>query len=537
MFWCSKQGTSGRRNLKSRGRLNAKLLRLEPLEPRHLLSGVVTAAVGAGQTLNLTALPPTDFSDNSIELWQGSNPGEFWVAGGAGTATLLNNGTAPLQFTNIKNIVVALGAGSDTLHFLSQGDLGGPGSLGGTRSELEGDLTIVNSGGGDSNTIQDVKIDGALLVTKIGGNGRSDLKLVDCIVVDSATVDNNNGGSNGDSNTTIQGCQLRGSLTIANGTGADLIDIEGSTVGSSAGGATTINNGDGGSRNVFTTYAGTPNASGQNTTTLYGPLSIASGTSFIGVGIADTVVFTGTEVKGPVVITGASGDSKTVIGNPLPGSNLGSDVAVGGPVTVVHGQGFDEFDMESSSAKWGLAILNGAAGQTDGSVTKIVNSQVSTYPPPVLTSGLTVVGDDGADVVTITDSQVGGPTVLNLGNGDNQISLISTALPNTTRNTLTSLTITTGDGNDLVTIQKTDVTVSTDIILGDSQDTVNIDYQGSATPAVPLSHLLGTVTINGGNPDPVIGIPPAAETDLLEYASVVQFGALNFVSVKVIVSP
>ncbi len=399
-----------------------------------------------------------------------------------------------------------------------------------TRSELPGNLRILNSGAGDSNTIQDVKIDGSLLVAKDGTDGRNDLKIIDSIVGLSTSVLNNNGGSNGDSNTTIQGSQLRGSLAITNGTGADLIDMEGSTVGSSGGGATTITNGDGGSRDVFTTYAGIPTASGQNTTTLYGSLSIQSGAGYIGVGIADTVVFTGTEVKGPVSISSASGDSKTVMGNPLPGSNLGSDVVAGGPVTVTHGQGFDSFDMETSSAKWGLSITNGVAGQTNGSVTKIVNSQVSTYPPPVLTSGLTVNGDDGADLVTITDSQIGGATVLNLGNGDNQVTLQSTALPNTTRNTLTSLSITTGTGNDSVSIQKTDITVSTLISLGAGQDTVNIDYQATATPAVPLSHLLGPVTINGG--------PPAApETDLLEYASAVQFGSINFVNISVIVSP
>jgi hypothetical protein len=522
---------------KSVSQLKARRLRVEYLEPRQMLSGNVTAVLGAGQTLNLTALPAADFSDNSIQVWQGPNGGEFWVAGSAGTATLVNSGTAPVQFTNVKNIFVSLGPGSDTFQFLSQGGSSGPGVLGGARSELAANLTIVNSGSGDSNTIQDVKIDGSLFVTKDGTNGRNDLKIIDSIVVASTAVANNAGGANGDSNTTIQGCQLRGPLTITNGTGADIVDIEGSTVGSATGLATVIDNGDGGSRVVFTTYAGTPNASGQTTTTLYGPLVINSGAGFIGVGIADTVVFTGTEVKGPVTIASASGDSKTVIGNPLPGSNLGSDVAVGGAVTVVRGQGFDSFDMESSSAKFGLAITNGVAGQTDGSVTKIVNSQVSTYPPPVGTVGLTVIGDDGADTVTITDSQIGNATVLALGNGDNQVTLNSTALSNTTRNSLTFLTIVTGDGNDSVTIQKTDVTVGTDIVLGRGQDTVNVDYQGSATPTVPLSHLLGVVTINGGDPDPVTGIPPAPETDLLEFASSVVFGPSSFVSVNVLTSP
>lgn len=516
---------------------HARFLRVEFLEPRHLLSGNVTAVLGAGQTLNLTALPPDDFSDNSVQLWQGPNSGEFWVAGKAGTDTLINGGTAAQQFTNVKNVFVSLGAGSDSFEFLAQGAAGGPGAPGGTRSELKIDLEIDNSGSGDSNLLQDVKIGGALLVSKDDTDGRNVLVIDNAIVVGDTAVLNDDGGGNGDSSTTIRGSQLRGSLAISNGVGADLITIMGSTIGSSAGGATTIDNGDGGSRVTFTTYSGTANATGQSTTTLYGSLAINSGEGRIGVGIADTVVFTGTEVKGPVDIASDSGDSKTVMGNPAPGSNLGSDVAVGGPLTVTRGEGFDDFDMENSSAKWGLEITNGAPGDTDGSQTKIVNSQVSTYPPPVPTVGLAIIGDDGADIVTITDSQVGGTVDLQLAGGDNQVTLSSTGAQGTTRNVIAFLNIETEDGSDSVTIQKTDITVGTAIDLGDSSDTVNIDYQGTATPSVPLSHLFGTVTINGGDPDPLTGVPPAPETDLLKYASLVQFGASSFISLNIIVSP
>ncbi len=95
-----------------------------------MLSGNVNAVLAAG-TLSVTALPPADSSDNSIELWQAPNPGEFWVAGAAGTATLVNSGTAAVQFTNVQDIVVRLGPGSDTFQFLSQGGSGGPGTVGG----------------------------------------------------------------------------------------------------------------------------------------------------------------------------------------------------------------------------------------------------------------------------------------------------------------------------------------------------------------------------------------------------------------------
>ncbi len=58
-------------------------------------------------------------------------------------------------------------------------------------SSYLGKLTIVNSDAGDSNTIQDVKIDGSLLVYKDGTDGRNDLKIIDSIVSRSMGVANN----------------------------------------------------------------------------------------------------------------------------------------------------------------------------------------------------------------------------------------------------------------------------------------------------------------------------------------------------------
>ena len=482
MSWRSKQT---KRSLKQ---VKARRLRVEYLEPRQVLSGNVTAVM-VGQTLNLTALPtntPPDFSDNSIQIWQGPTAGQFYVGDGDG-ATLINGGNlnVPIQFTNVQNISVSLGPGSDTLQFLAQGSATIPGAPGGTRSELSGNLSILNSGGGDGNTVQDVKIDGNLNVARDVTDGSSTLKVVDCIVGGDTTVNYTLNAANGDSNTTIQGSQLRGALSITSGTGNDIVEIDGSTMGSAAGAATNINLGDGGSRVRFVTYSGTPSAvSGQNTT-LYGPLNVVSGNGFIGVGLSDSVVFAGTEVKGPVTIGSVSGDSSTIVGVPT-SSSLGSDVTVGGPVTVARGAGYDSFDMESSSAPWGLAITNGAAGQTYGSSTKIINSQISTFPPPVATTGLTVIGDDGPDSVVITDSKVGNAVVLLLGNGDNSVAISTDAAPNAQRTTFGSLRIITGSGSDQVTIGKTDVTVSTVIQTGDGQDTINIDYQQTGTVAAPL---------------------------------------------------
>ena len=281
----------------------------------------------------------------------------------------------------------------------------------------------MNQDSGDSNTLQDVKIGTTLLVEKDPlnpTNGQSILNVGDCIVGGDTTVDNALGGTNGDSNTTIQGSQLRGALTITNGSGANITEIDGSTVGNDAGGATAITNGFGGNRVRFSTNSGFPSAVAGSGTTLYGSLTITDADGYIGVGITDAAIFTGTDVRGPVAISSGNSDSSTVMGNPLPGSTLGSDVTVGGPVTVNHGAGFDSFDMESSSAQWGLAINNFAPGfisDTYGSSTKIVNSLISTISPPAPGTGLTIWGDSGPNSVVITDSKVGGAAFISLGSG------------------------------------------------------------------------------------------------------------------------
>ncbi len=508
-----------------------------------MLSGNVTTTM-VGPTLEITALAPADFSNNTVQIWQGGTPGQFFVVGDA-TTQIDHTLAVPVQRTGVTNIIVALGPGSDSFQFLAQGNSTSPGAIGGTRSQLAGALTIVNDSS-DSNTLQDVQIGGALTVEKVTVNaanvpttGLNTLNIGDCIVSGAVKVDNSAAGTvNGDSNTTIQGSQLRNSLTISNGAGANITEIDGSTIANDTGGPTVITNGFGGNRVRFSTNSGFPSAVTGTGTTLYGSLTISDDSGYIGVGITDAAIFTGTDVKGPVTITGADSDSSTVMGNPLPGSTLGSDVTVGGPVTVSHGAGFDSFDMESSSAQWGLSITDYTA-ITDryGSSTKIVNSQISTISPPAAGTGLTILGDDGPNNVVITDTKVGGLAYLHLGDelpgdADNTVAISTDATPNVQRTSFGSLEIHMGGGDDHVNLSKTDVALTTLIDLYGGQDTVNIDYQQTGTAAAPLSRLVGPVAINGGAP----GLPfPGTETDLLQYAPGVTMGSLTTTSIIVMV--
>jgi hypothetical protein len=358
-------------------------------------------------------------------------------------------------------------------------------------------------------------------------------------------VNNFGVANNGDSNTVIQGSDLRGALAVINGTGADIVYIDGSSVGIAIGGPTIIVNGDGGSRVRLTTYSGPSYAGGavvDQGTTLYGALTVVSGIGFRGVGIPDEVVFSKTDVKGAVNLASLSGDSKTDIGkdDPTTKSDLGSDVVVGGPVTVNRGPGLDLFTMKNSNAQWGLTIANnnGAPGQTDGSSTTIVNSKIGTIPPPALGIGLNITGDDGPDSITITDTIVGGAAVFNLnlagGGLQNTVALISDLLPNTQRTSFGALAINGGNDPDRVTISKIDVALSTNILLFGAADYVNVDYLQTGTASAPLSRLLGVVNVDGG-------LPGAPDPDTLEYGRtlppvafglvwaplIVGFGAVN----------
>ena len=517
-----------------------KSLRFETLESRQLLTGQVTAALAA-QTLTLTG----NSSNNQVTVWQGPNVGEIWVEGDNGTV-LISGGvptTSALQFPNVQNLMVNLGPGNDVFQFLAQAKTNpsaGPGTSfanGGTRSELPGNLTIVN-GGDDINTLTDVKVNQCFTVNR-AADGSSTLSLTNVMVdkqtdINNTNDANNDGPFNGDSNTTIQGSVLREDVNITNGNGDNLTNIAGTTIGVDNDGDTTIVNGDGRERVTFTTYAATQTYSGIGGNVLYGELNVTSGDSQVGLGIDNTVTLTNTQVMASVNLTGGTGDSQTYIGTPAPGSQLGADINAGGPVTIAHTGGYGMLDMENSTAQFGLSFSNGTAGTTDyGSNVKILDSQIGTTPPPYAQDGLTINGDDGNNTVLVQDSQIDNKVQVTLGDGDNNVTFSGTA--NATRTTMAELDITTGAGEDAITLSKITVIGNTNIETHDASDLINIDYQAAGTATFKLSQLMGTVTVNGGNPtNPV--------TNTLEYASGqnglgVYFGSTNFTDVNTKVSP
>jgi len=487
MFWRGKQRTSSRRNVRSPGRLNARLLRVEPLESRHLLSGVVNISIAP-------ALPAGDMqlqgdgANNSIQIQSGTavSDAAIVVRGLNGTLLQINGAPAasPVTIPGIfGSIQVQLLGGADSFEFVGAGVA--------TPSTVQGNLRITNDSGGDSNVIHDTAINGNLIVDKVAGAGGScNLELAGVTVVGNTTVENQTVGGSGDSTTFITNSHLQGgggiAFSITNGYGFDFLSVQSSDFGTGAfpGPIVTVANGDGASEVTFT--AGTTALR----TKIFGGLTMTNGTNLPGT--LDQVHFINTDVLGAVAITDAGGNTRTDVQN----SKLGTWLTLPAPVTISNNAGSDKFTMTGSEMQWGLEIINDlAAGgaSTWGSETTIDTSKIGTsplgpvLPPPALPGdGLYISGDSAADLITITGTTIGGNTRLVLYNGNNRVDI----------NTVTTagLTVNAGTGNDDLRITQCTISVALNVVLGPGNNRMKV--KGIST--LPNPALGGILLMNGG---------------------------------------
>ncbi len=488
MFWRNRQKTRNTRNVNRRGRLNARLLGVEMLESREMLSGaglvnVVIAPVGPAGTLALVG----DADNNSVKITSGTNTGDYVITGVDNTLLEINGAGVTMQQVTVNGIVgimqVHLGLGTNQFDF----EAGASG-----RSVVPADLLIVNSTGDNTNIIHDTTINGNLSVSKAAGaSGFCNLQLARTTVVGNATVDNQTGGGSGGSNTLIDTCQLQGggglALTITNAYGYDTLSVTNSELGSGVFPAAivVISNGDGASAATFTAPSGSQ-------TRIDGGLVINNGNNVPDT--FDSVNFINTEVIGAVSLNDAGGNTQTIVTN----SHLGTGLTVPAPVMIANNVGQDQFTMSASDAQWGLSINNDvvAAGASNwGSTTTIsANCKIGTCPlgqaPALAPNGLTIMGDEGADLVTIsgtsTGTQIGGNAALNLFDGNNKINFTTT--------TMAGLNVVTGAGNDDLSIVGCTIPVSLTVNLGNGADRMKVK-QTSVLP----NPLYGLIAIDGGS--------------------------------------
>jgi hypothetical protein len=483
-------------------------LRIEPLEGRAMLSGVVDIQIGAGD-LELVG----DGSNNQVELRQTNNPGEYFISSPDNTLFTINGAGATLPSATVNgifdDIVVDLEDGNDSFSFLAVAP--------GVQSTTPSDLIIENSDGSNVNVISDVLVNGDLIVDKgAGSSGYSELQIIDSTIIGDTTVDNVGVGT-GDTKTLIDNSHLQGggagawALRLFNPNGEDLFDALGNSqfgTGSFVGFQPTvlINNADGGSR---TTFTGANQIAGPGTTTIYGQVEIFNVDNLPGT--LDIVTFNSVNVLGAVLVDNDDGDTQTVVINSTLGSEFVPPVlGTGGSFRVVNDAGFDMFEMTDSLVPWGLEIDNdqAAAGTSLwGSDTQIDDSTIVTHPPgsvlPDPADAFRFFGDGGADVINLLETTLGGRFHATLYNGNNSVSMLDSLMA--------GINLTGGVGNDTISIDNTRIIDFIDIFLDSGADTLSIHNMNYATQWP--NPLLSIVDIDAGlGVDTFSGIVPPNDT-------------------------
>jgi hypothetical protein len=327
------------------------------------------------------------------------------------------------------------------------------------------------------------------------------------------TVVNNVGVGTGDTKTVIDNSHLQGGgagnfgLQLVNPNGEDIFDALGNSqfgTGSFVGfqPVVLISNAAGGSR---TTFTGANQVAGPGTTTIYGEVEIHNGANLPGT--LDMLTFNSVNVLGAVTVRNGAGDTETVTIN----STLGSDfvpppVGTGGSYRVYNDAGYDMFDMTDSLVPWGLKINNdqSAAGASNwGSSTQISESTLVTHPPGSALSPPTDAfqfrGDNGADVVNLIETTLGGIFDARLFNGNNHVMMLDAVVA--------GIDLVSGVGNDTVAIDNTRIISYIYIRLGAGADTLSVHNMNYATQwpnpllaVVDIDAEVGVDTFSGAVP-------------------------------------
>lgn len=492
-----------------------RCLRMESLEHRELLSGVVNVAifpVGLPGTLTLTG----DGSNNQVEIRQTNNVGEYIIDSPDDTLFQVNNAGVTMQQVTVNgisgNITVDLRDGNDSFTFggIAQGDI----------SNVPTNLTILNSDGSNTNILSNILVNGDLNVTKNpDSSGYSELRILGSTIIGDARI-NNIGNGTGDTKTLIDSSKLQGggesqwALLLQNANGQDIVEVLGnSQFGTGPFVAmqpiVEIQNDGGGSRISFT---GASQIAGPGTTTVYGALKIQNGLNLPGT--LDMLTFNQTNILGWVDVTNFDGDTETMVLQSVLGSHLTPN-GPGGSTSIFNGAGYDEFTMTKSEVPWGLLINNDFINQgqsTWGSSSQFTESKIGTrlFGPTLPTPGdaLQILGDQGADKVNLNATVLGGTLNLgNLFNGNNQLQVSNGS-------SMAALNYIGGIGNDTVVIDDSNISVSVEIRLNAGADTLRITNIDPANQWP--SPLLGASVLDGG-----LGVD-TANLDAL------TLGALNF---------
>lgn len=197
-----------------RCRPDPRPFRLELLEPRLLLAGAATgceplkppaAADVAVRVVGERLCVQGGTGDDRIRI-EPSGPGQFAVTGLDGTT--VNGRRRPRHFHGVKDVIIALGRGNDSLL------IGSPDESG----VIRGDLVIQLGPGDDSAQLDSIKV---RRVTQIGGGrGNDSARLVDVLLHDMSLR-----GGPGNDRVTLESSLFKRKGRISTGSGQDVIEL------------------------------------------------------------------------------------------------------------------------------------------------------------------------------------------------------------------------------------------------------------------------------------------------------------------------
>lgn len=456
MFWPIHR-TKKQRRRTNNSRQKTRMLAVERLETREVLSGLVTIGLPGGNNLSLTG----DASNNDVTV-QETMPYNYKIVANGSTFLKLQDGSIVKEHTvNAVNgdISVKLGTGSDT--FELKESTRSP-NLGDTRSNVYGNLDIENNLGQNTNIVENAHVHGDLKVQKIGTDlhGDCNLYITDTEVEGDTLIDNQVGGANGDSFTEIRRSVLEGKLSVKNREGLDIVKIWDSDVGNDNGGNVDIQNGRGGSHVEL-------NATETNTNTIYGNLTIKNGFNEIGVGILDEVTVRRTDAKGEMKIENGDGDTLVEIQESWIGSDLTKQDK---GLTIENKAGIDSVVMKDSVAYWDVTVKHDVSDPMAawGSKTDISDNLIGEHP---LFCGaddaLVVYGDNGRDTVRVAGNSIRGKVDIQTFLGHDVVDVIN-------NQPISQLFIRAGDGDDTVTLDQQTISIETDIDLEAGRDLLRL---------------------------------------------------------------
>jgi hypothetical protein len=447
MFRRTKKSSSPNQNRRFRPQI-------ESLESRLALAGNVTVLL-AGPSLYLTG----DNLANELRI-EGTGPGAFTVAGVATSLGGVAAGTR--NFTGITNIFLTMKDGNDTVTFVTA-EL--PGLLSFNGGNQDDELLFGEFAAGDQ-SFGSISANLGNGNDTVRTNGESNLSIQSSFI-------SNNGAGNNTIDLDPEVSLNIGLISVLGGVGDDLFDLGTSTFETTTTLGSVIFNAGAGTNRLFIDSDITVNGS-----LIYTGLG---GNDFFYPGFDTNDDFL--HVQGSVTLSLGNGNNEVRVES--------HETIIGGLLTVLTGSGIDSVTVSTGAAfpsSFSALAVNINTGAGNDTVT--IDAEAST-----IGSSLVLTTGAGLDTVTLFALLVNGPTVANLGDGNNTLNVDNSRFRG-------PVSLVTGTGIDTINLESgnfndgigTRFDGPVTVLLGAGNDTINLGFDVN-----DFVRFASVVSVNGGN--------------------------------------